>query len=251
MTQRKSPDLPDVTISEQDGVRFLHLDSPWIQGSMTIKKPFEIELEYVQRMMAWLLFVDLAQVKTMRTLHLGLGAATATKFCHKTLKASTTTIELNPQVIAACRMHFKLPPDDARLRVVLADAGLEIQKPEYAGTVDALHVDLYDAQAAAPVLDSAAFYGHCRALLSERGAMTVNLFGRYASYEASVKKIAQAFGADALWAFKPTREGNAIVLAQRSPSRPPRNALMQQAEAIEAAYALPALKWLRVFKPIL
>jgi hypothetical protein len=52
--------LPDVTLSEFDGVRCMHFDSPWIQGTMTIKQPFAIELDYVRRMMAWLLFVPLS-----------------------------------------------------------------------------------------------------------------------------------------------------------------------------------------------
>jgi spermidine synthase len=101
------------------------------------------------------------------------------------------------------------------LRVVLADAALEIQSDEWRGTVDALQVDLYDEHAAAPVLDTPDFYRHCRDLLSPQGVMTVNLFGRSSSYPASVEKICAAFGEDAVWAFKPTREGNAIVLAQR------------------------------------
>ena len=56
----------------------------------------------------------------------------------------------------ACRGWFKLPPDDARLQVVIADAAVEIQRPEWQGMVDALQVDLYDHEAAAPVLDDEA-----------------------------------------------------------------------------------------------
>jgi spermidine synthase len=143
-----------------------------------------------------------------------------------------------------------LPPDDERLRVVLADAAQEIQKDEWRGTVDALQVDLYDEEAAAPVLDTPDFYRHCRDLLTPQGCMTVNLFGRSSSYADSVGKISAAFGEAAVWAFKPTREGNAIVLAQRTASRPSREALLQAAHAIEAQWGLPARQWLKVFKPI-
>jgi spermidine synthase len=48
-------------------------------------------------------------------MQLGLGAAALTKFCHKKLRMKTTAIELNPQVVAACRLWFKLPPDDPKL----------------------------------------------------------------------------------------------------------------------------------------
>ena len=246
----KTAELPEVNFSDFGDVRCLHLGTEWIQGSMLIDSPFEIELEYVQRMMAWLLFVDPASVSKRRAMQLGLGAATCTKFCFKKLRMQTTAIEINPQVIIACRLWFKLPPDDAKLEVVLGDAALEIQKPQWQGQIDALQVDLYDHEAAAPVLDSAEFYADCRRLLTDDGLMTVNLFGRSSSYQSSVEKISEAFGADAVWAFKPTREGNTIVLAQRTPSRLKRDALLARAEVIQTKWGLPATKWLRVFKPI-
>jgi len=243
-------ELPEVNFSDWDGVRSLHLGTEWIQGTMLMDAPYDIELEYVQRMMAWLLFTDPARLTRFHAMQLGLGAGTLTKFCRKKLKVTTTAIELNPQVLHACRGWFKLPPDDSKLRVVIADAAEEIRNPMWHGVVDALQVDLYDHEAAAPVLDSAEFYADCRQLLSEDACMTVNLFGRSSSYERSVEKMVEAFGADAIWAFKPTREGNTVVLAQRTPSRPKREVLLERAELIQSRWGLPATKWLRVFKPL-
>lgn len=242
--------LPEVNFSDWGDVRYLHLGTEWVQGSMKLDAPFEIELEYVQRMMAWLLFVDDASVSKRHAMQLGLGAASLTKFCRKTLRMRTTAIELNPQVVAACRGWFKLPPDDGKLEIVIADAASEIREAKWLGTVDALQVDLYDHEAAAPVLDSEDFYADCRALLTEDGCMTVNLFGRSSSYEGSLEKISAAFGQDAVWAFKPTREGNTIVLAQRTATRPKRPALAERAQSIQTRWRLPASKWLRVFKPL-
>jgi spermidine synthase len=132
---------------------------------------------------------------------------------------------------------------------VIADAAVEIRKPQWQGSIDVLQVDLYDHEAAAPVLDSEAFYADCFALLTDDGAMTVNLFGRASSYERSLEKIVAVFGAPAVWAFKPTREGNTVVLAQRAFSRPRRDALAERAQSIQTRWSLPAPKWLRVFKP--
>ncbi len=244
------PSLPEVNFSEHAGVRYLHLGSEWIQGSMRVDDPFEIDLEYVQRMMAWLLFVEPASVAGRHAMQLGLGAASLTKFCRKKLRMATTAIELNPQVVAACRLWFKLPADDARLSVIVGDAAEVAAHPHWQGKVDALQVDLYDEEAAAPVLDSAGFYADCRKLLTEDGCMTVNLFGRASSYDRSVEKILEAFGAKAVWAFKPTREGNTVVLAQRAPSRPARAALIERAEVVQSRWGLPAVKWLRVFRPV-
>ncbi|MBC7377451.1 MAG: spermidine synthase [Burkholderiaceae bacterium] len=249
MTKTKTAALPEVNFSDYGDIRYLHLGTVWIQGSMLMDKPYDIELEYVQRMMAWLLFVDPATVPSRQSMQLGLGAGSLTKFCYKKLKMKATAIEINPQVVAACRLWFKLPPDTPRLQVVLGDAAVVAAHPHWHGAVDALQVDLYDHEAAAPVLDSEAFYADCRRLLTEDGCMTVNLFGRSSSYEKSLEKIAAAFGADALWAFKPTREGNTVVLAQRTPTAPKRAELAERAENVQTQWGLPAPKWLRVFKP--
>jgi spermidine synthase len=247
--QRQTIQLPEVNFSDQGDVRYLHLGTEWIQGSMLLDKPFEIELEYVQRMMVWLLFIEPATVARRHAMQLGLGAGSLTKFCCRKLRMKTTAIELNPQVIAACRLWFKLPADDARLSVILGDAAEAAAHEHWRGTIDALQVDLYDHEAAAPVLDSAAFYADCRELLTEDGCMTVNLFGRSSSYSQSLEKITAAFGAGSVWAFRPTREGNTIVLALRQPQQPDRTTLAQRAETIETRWGLPARKWLRVFKP--
>ena len=65
------------------------------------------------------------------------------------------------------------------------DAGDYVAAPEHRGTASVLCVDLYDHEAASPVLDSSRFYRDCAALLADDGVMAVNLFGRDASFETS------------------------------------------------------------------
>ncbi|MGH6638732.1 MAG: spermidine synthase [Polaromonas sp.] len=249
-TAKMTADLPEVNFSDYGDVRFLHLGTEWVQGSMLRDAPYDIELEYVQRMMVGLLFMDAAAVAKKHAMQLGLGSAALTKFCYKKLRMKTTAIEINPQVISACRLWFKLPRDDLRLHVIEADAAAEIQQARHQGSVDILHVDLYDHEAAAPVLDSADFYAHCRGLLTDEGVMTVNLFGRDSSYVQSLTRMAEAFGPESVWAFRPTREGNTVVMAQREPTRPDRAELLLRAGVIESRWDLPAKKWLRLFKPL-
>jgi spermidine synthase len=246
---KKPPPLPEVHFSDHGDIRYLHLGTEWVQGSMDMGRPYELELEYVQRMMAWLLFVEPETVVHRHAMQFGLGAASLTKFCRRKLRMKTTAIELTPQVVAACRLWFKLPADDERLSVILGDAAEVAAHDLWRGQVDALQVDLYDHEAAAPVLDSNSFYADCRRLLTADGAMTVNLFGRDSSYGESLKRIASAFGEDAVWAFRATREGNTIVLALRQPYEPERGELARRAEIIETRWGLPARKWLRSFRP--
>jgi spermidine synthase len=250
MTVPRKSALPEATISEADGVRYLHLDTPWVQGAMHLRQPRAIVLEYVQRMMAWMLWRPQEDVSQGHAVQLGLGAAAITRFTHQVLRMPTTAVELNPAVIAACRRWFRLAHDDARLSVLQTDAGTWLRDSAAPrGTVTALCVDLYDHEAAAPVLDDEAFYADCKALLAAGGVMTVNLFGRRASFQRSMARIAAAFGAQALWHLAPTREGNAIAVATHTVAVPDRHTLLARADNIEARYGLPARKWLRLVRP--
>jgi spermidine synthase len=241
--------LPPVTCVDYGDMRFLHLGSPAVQGSMKISQPFEIHLDYVQRMMGWLLLTNLDQVHRLRAMQLGLGAASLTKFCHTQLGMHTTAVELNPQVIATCRQSFHLPDNSATLQVLVGDAADAARDPQWHGKIDVLQVDLYDQDAARPVIDTEDFYNDCCQLLTAHGCMTVNLFGRASRYEESLKKIRAAFGPQAVWAFKPTAAGNSIVMACRTPRVFDKEALQTQAQAIEARWNLPATQWLKVLAP--
>ena len=247
--RKKKQDLAGATISEFDGVRYLHLGTPWVQGAMRIRKPKQIELEYVQRMMAWMLWRPSEQVAQGHAVQLGLGGAAITRFTHQALRMKTTVVELNPTVIAACRLWFHLPADDERLAVLEADAVDWVADAGHLQTVDVLCVDLYDHEAAAPVLDDERFYAACRAVLAPGGLMTVNLFGRDASFERSAALIAAAFGTDQVWQLAPTREGNTVVVAGRGVEVPDRETLTARAESIQSRFGLPALKWLRLVRP--
>lgn len=242
--------LADVHFSDEGPVRHLHLDSIWIQGSMLIDSPQVLVHQYIQRMMAWLLFVEPASVPGRQAMQLGLGAGSLTKFCSKVLRMRTVAVEINPKVLVACRGWFKLPPDNARMQVILADAAQEILKPKWQGAIDALQIDLYDHDAAAPVLDSENFYADCRRVLTEDGCLTVNLFGRSSSFARSVERLTAVFGAESIWPFKATREGNTVVLVQKTASRPTRAVLQARAQEVEARWAVPAAQWVRVLKPM-
>jgi spermidine synthase len=251
MTKKaKAAELAPSTISEADGVRYLHLGTPWVQGAMRIRKPEALELEYIQRMMVWMLLRPSAQLARGHALQLGLGAAAITRFCHGVMKLKTTAVEINPTVIGVCRAFFRLPDDGPRLKVIEMDAQAFVAEPERADSVQALCVDLYDHNAASPVLDSAEFYRGCARLLSDDGVMTVNLFGRDASYERSAKRIAAAFGAGEVFSLRPTKEGNTIVAALKRGRVPEREELAARAEQIETRYGLPARKWLRMMRAL-
>jgi spermidine synthase len=229
-----------VTLSESAGVRYLHFGTEWVQGAMRIARPYHLELEYQQQMMAPMLLLPRPQ----RVLQLGLGAAALAKFCRRYLPfAETVVVELEQAVIKAARRWFALPEEDDHLTVVCDDAMAFLQGRRRGGFSDWLQVDLYDARARGPVYDDPAFYAACRRVLREPGIASFNLFGR--SCRPSLDRIAAAFNGRVI-VMDEARAGNRVALAAVGPTiRIEARQLRERAAAIEARSALPARRWLR------
>ena len=239
----RKPRFAPVTFSEEDGVRFLHFGTEWVQGAMRLKKPNHIELEYAQQMMAWLLFIETPK----RIVQLGLGSAALTKFAHAFLKrAKVDAVELNPSVVIAARTMFELPNDDARLTVHEQDAWDFVTDRSNHGTIGALQIDVYDATARGPVLDSVAFYRACRACLTApAGVVTVNLFGDHPSFVRNMKRLNEAFDGRVI-ALPEVHDGNRIAIAFAGPALDVTYAqLEKRAKLIEKELKLPARQWVK------
>jgi spermidine synthase len=232
------PGHPPATITEFRGVRSLHLGTSWVQGAMRLARPDAIELEYVQMMMMWMLFLT----EPRHVVQLGLGSAALTKFCHRMLPgARVTAVELNPNVIAMCRAHFGLPPDDTRLTVRQMDALDFVLDPANHGTVDVLQVDLYDEEARGPVLDTPEFYQACADCLGADGIMTANVFGDIANYGKNLDAMGLAF--DAVVWLPEVHDANVVVIAFKRAPQIDFAVLYERAAAIRQRTNLPARKW--------
>ncbi|MDQ9169879.1 spermidine synthase [Oxalobacteraceae bacterium R-40] len=239
----RKPKYAPVTLSEQDGVRFLHFGTEWVQGAMRIRKPDWIELEYAQQMMAWMLFND----KPGQIVQLGLGTGALTKFCYRQFPESrVTAVELNPSVITICQSMFKLPPNDERLSVIEMDALDFVNDPAHHGQIDVLQVDLYDATAQGPVLDTPDFYAACAACLSPVGIMTINLFGAHPSYAKNLKAMQSAF--KQIICLPEVHEGNVVALAFKTPVALDMTFLYEEAAHILQTTRLPAKSWVNGLK---
>ena len=87
------------------------------------------------------------------------------------------------------------------------------------------------------MLDDEAFYADCRNVLADGGVMSVNLFGRDASFARSQAVIGAVFGAGQVWSLRPTREGNTVRAGRaRACVRPTAATLVQRAANIELRY---------------
>jgi spermidine synthase len=243
---------PRPIVLDSQGIRSLYFEREAdadmaLQGAMRLAMPDQIELEYVQQMMMWMLFND----APARIGQLGLGCAALTKFCYRYFEqAHITAVELNPQVIDVCREKFKLPDNDARLNVLAMNALEFVLDRANHATLDVLQVDLYDAQAAEPALGGVEFYQACAKCLSADGMMTVNLFcdgdKHSAAYAANLQAMQAAF--DAVVWLPEVHDANVVALAFKSAPSIDFDELYERAAAIRSATKLPAPYWVNGLK---
>lgn len=229
-----------VHISEEHGIRSLHLGSSMVQSAMRMSSPNHLELVYTQCMMGFTLFHPHPQSIVM----IGLGGGSLAKFVHQRLpRVKTAIIEINPQVVAAARSHFFVPPDDERLQVVIAEGG------EYVAThpsaADVLMVDGFDDGRQVASLCSQDFYNRAREALKRNGVLVVNLLSRDKRVGEYIGRIETSFsGRVATVLAEPF--GNLIVFAfKHNPRKKVWEDLQERAREREAELGLPFTKFVK------
>lgn len=228
--------LPLATISEHNGVRYLHLGSPWVQGAMRLTHPWALELEYIQQMMLWTLFMPAPQ----HIVQLGLGAASLSKFTYYHFPAAqTSAVELSPDVIRACHLLFELPQNNERLHVQQADAHDWLLRKQ--AEIDILQVDLYGDQADHPALESSGFYAACAAALQAQGIACVNILGNSFVHARNISALQEHFEAVA-W-LPETHDGNLVAIAFKNAPSIDFEQLYERARTLEHDLGLPARSW--------
>lgn len=203
-----------IDISEEDGIRYLHFGSDWVQGAMRIRRPVDLVLEYTREMLFGLLLRENFSPEgtwPKKILLIGLGAGSLTKFCYWRLpKARITTVEIDEGVWGVASQMFKLPDSDPRLHIEIADGVDFMTRP--GPTYDYILIDGYDADARVGALDSLPFYQACSARLNSGGMLAANLFGRSRKYTAPLQRLSKAFDGN-VRALPPCESGNVVALA--------------------------------------
>lgn len=175
------------------------------QSRMRTFRPGQLAVDYTRTMMASLLWQPRPALIGM----VGLGGGSQVKFCHRHLSdARVEVAEINPHVVAL-RRRFRVPDDDARLRVHLADGAHFVR--DFAGRFDILLVDGYDLTGIPAALSSQSFYDDCRRALAPGGVFASNLYATDA--DAHMARLARAFGRDRVWLLEEARQSNRVAFA--------------------------------------
>jgi spermidine synthase len=229
--------LPALTVSEERGVRTLHVGGEAIQSSMRLSDPFALELDYTRCMMSFLLF----HPRPRRALKIGLGGGSLVKYFWKRLPAlRTRVVELDERVLRVARAQFHLPEDDARLTVEIGD-GAEALAPE---CCDLLVVDAFADEHPPAALVSQPFFDAAWLALEEPGALVLNLMNDDPKLDERLQRVERAFGGAAL-ALPALYDPNVIVIALKgAPARVSWDELQRRARSLERRYGLPFPRYL-------
>ena len=223
---------PALTVSEERGVRTLHVGGEAIQSSMRLSDPFALELDYTRCMMSFLLF----HPRPRRALKIGLGGGSLVKFFWKRLPGlRTRVVELDERVVRVAREQFHLPADDARLKVEVGD-GADALAPE---CCDLLVVDAFADEHPPAALVSQAFFDAAWLALDAPGVLVLNLMNDDPKLDERLQRVERAFGGAAL-ALPALYDPNVLVFALKgAPARLAWDELARRAHALERRYGLP------------
>jgi spermidine synthase len=227
---------PSIAVSDERGVRSLHVGGTAIQSAMRLGDPYALALDYTRCMMAFLLF----HPQPRRALMIGLGGGSLAKFFYRNLKkTSVRVVELDPRVLAAARRQFHVPPDGERFQVEIGD-GVHALYPE---CCDTLVIDAFEDELHVPRLASAEFYDGAFLALTEPGAMVINFMNDDPKLGATLERLERAFGG-AVIAMPALYDPNIAVFALKTKERSVAwDELRVRAERLESRLGLPFTRY--------
>ena len=226
--------MASVEVSEEGGVRSLHLGGDAIQSSIRLSRPDELALDYTRAMMAFLLFQPLPR----EVLMIGLGGGSMARYIHQRMPGTrTTVVEINARVLAAARSMFHFPADDARLRVAIADGADYVA--ENAESADVLLVDGFDDGRQPAALCSQAFYDAAYAALRSKGVMAVNFMAEGKRLEVFLQRIETSFAGRVICLMAADRVNLIAFAFKRHPRDLPWAELKKRAMQLKKIHELP------------
>ncbi|MES2315874.1 MAG: transferase spermidine synthase [Pseudomonadota bacterium] len=210
MTTRPTPPVPCAPLVTTCGDRRTLEFAPGdIQSAMLLSDPTCLVLAYCRAIMCFALFVP----RPRHIVLVGLGGGSLAKFCFQHFpQARISVLELRADVIAL-REQFGVPPDDARFRVLHADAATWLGG--LLASADVLVVDGFDVHGLPPALGSARFYADCRRALCDGGVLVANVFSYDPHYRRMLARLRLMFD-DRVCRFNGVAGNNRILFAVKA-----------------------------------
>lgn len=219
--------FPTATVSEENGILALHLETDIIQSAMRIDNPSELILAYSRVMMAFFLF----NAEPQHITHIGLGGGSIVRWIHTFFpNIHQMAVEINPTVIHIARMMFELPLEDEFFQIVESD-GVEIID-SMKNSTDVILIDAFDGIQIIDAMLETVFLKKCRRALTQYGSLVINLWSADRRYTSFVERIKNAFDGKILEIPAETHGNVAVLAFNRLPENLSDERLKKQAEKL-------------------
>ena len=244
--RRPSPARTAVTISEERGLRLMHLGDDAIQSRMRLDRPDELSLAYTRAMLGGLMFMPRARDFLM----IGLGGGSLAKFIHRRLpRARVTAVEINAQVLIAARTMFGVPRDGKRFTALLGDGAKVVRTLEPA-SYDIVLLDAYCGGRQVPAITRRAFYERVRGVLRPGGVLVVNCIADQPELRGYLDNLCRAFGGRVCAVPTPPDDNLVVFALGPSVEVPTIESLRPRALDWQARLSLPFRRWMRDLRAV-
>jgi spermidine synthase len=223
-----------ITVSEDNDLRLLRVDTQAVQSAMSLQSPYKLILPYMELMMAFLLF----QRRPAKMLMLGLGGGDIVRFLHHFMpKMSLQVVESDSAMIHVCQEYFSLPmSSNIELIAHPAEQFMARSRHKY----DTLLIDIYSHTETTPqVLLDARFYELCHSRLRNDGIMVINLIAQNADqFRHVLWEIRQRFERNTLCLTVPDHNNVIIIAFKKKPTLLTQSTLLKKGNKLSADYGL-------------
>ena len=206
-----------IVVKEYAQIRSLYFDDEKTQSSIFIPHPSVLVLHYTQVMMSALLF----KPEPKRVLLLGLGGGGIIHFLLKAFPlVHIDIVELRDDVIEVSHNYFELPIDSSRLSIYCCDAKQYVKErlTKSNEKYDMIFIDIFDKHGPSELNADSNFLSSCKALLSETGVITSNLWNRKTDHYALLFRKYRKVFADNIIDLKLGYLNSNVIVFAFSPS---------------------------------
>ena len=224
--------FPEVSVSESDNIRSLHLGTDTVQSAMNLNNPSELVLAYSRAMMTWLLFRN----KTSHVTHIGLGGGSFVRWIAAFFpEIKQLAVEINPQIVSIANSMFAIPDENENFEIVIANGAEFIRVMQK--TTDIILTDAFDGEQIIDELTETEFLTDCYNALTDKGIFVTNLWSADKRYQTFVKRIEEVFDNKVI-EVSASRHGNVAVMGfKRLPENISDEQLKKRAEQLTIATA--------------
>lgn len=214
---RRRDEHGEIIVAEEGDRRTLYFGEGIVQSAIRTDRPDLLLEDYHEAMMSALIF----ETEPRSVLLIGLGGCSLVHFLLKALPGcAVDVVEIRLQVIELARDFFRLPAENANLRVFHAAGGDFIgQRSAGSPGYDMIIIDAFDETGPAASLLEMIFLSSCRMRLNKNGLFVINLWNSPAhNFPALYRSIQAAFENNALKLLLSESCRNAVAFGFENPA---------------------------------